>query len=203
MPSAQGLLGQPAGEQPVVQIHLVHFPLPSLSALPCPCLEPLGLALVIALCWSACPFMERANPALLASLILVCGEFHKSAGAKTILGTLWLPRVFSSLSLSWTIVEQMVLRSLKTHWCRALFAEESSLHAPGFVPGRRCLVNTAGPNMPHHQPPFNFIAKKKIPSVACRSTLFHLRRWIGRKGFSFSGSVGFHFHENIFIGEVT
>ena len=97
MPSAQGLLGQPAGEQPVVQIHLVHFPLPSLSALPCPCLEPLGLALVIALCLSACPFMERANPALLASLILVCGEFHKSAGAKTILGTLGLPGVLLHL----------------------------------------------------------------------------------------------------------
>ena len=68
MPSAQGLLGQPAGEQPVVQIHLVHFPLPYLFALPCPCLEPLGLALVIALCWSACLLRERANPALLASL---------------------------------------------------------------------------------------------------------------------------------------
>ena len=129
----RGCWASPAGEQPVVQIHLVHFPLPYLFALPCPCLEPLGLALVVALWWSVCLLMERANSALLASLtkgvwgISQMSLEHKQSSAHFCCQGCLLHLVFAGL--------------LWSRWCCALWRrigaelsfQKKALHRTGFT----------------------------------------------------------------------
>ena len=143
-------LANPAGEQPLVQIHLVHFYCPTSLLCLTPRLEPLGLA-SREVC--GCLRVERANSALLDSLTLGVWGISQMSVEQTIL----LPRMFTSLSLCWTICSTMVLRvlvwatliSLEMHRGSALFPEEV-LQSTWVLSGPRVSCQHRGPG---HAPP--------------------------------------------------
>ena len=126
------------------------------------------------------------------------GNSTNGCAAQTILGTLLLPRVFTALSLCWTFVLQWCCACLcdlhLTLWrCTGaeLSFQRKCCRAPGFDLGRGCLANTAGPDMPHHQPPFHIYYKEGDP-VGCLPIHSFQFRALDRQEslqFIFQGSV--------------